>query len=376
MPTKSSILRFFPVVGDFFQQKYQKQEQEKYGQQALVELQRRYDQGTMDPYFKDYAFRALQNQDAGLASNIIGYGQDPQMLENVKQTHTKGFMKGADEKWRNPSTGDRLFEGVESEEVLADQIAEAKRRQEVKKLGEMVSEMPEGSDQQHAQNLMNLGKPDAASDYLSNLTNPQMIEGAEMQRRKDEMALAEGASRIGDRNSQKARRVAQNSKTYAEVDDLQNLDSAAAREIGTTYVAENFAQLNTKMQERATFADLLSKLEASKIPTGPGDQYRSEWLVTNVDRETLDAMAIMASRGKLKEWKEVRPTDMDQQLALDTVLGADKTENFNINFIRAAIKEIDRQFELYDAFSDQYFSEFDTFKRPGREYHFTSRPQQ
>ena len=376
MPTKSSILRFFPVVGDFFQQKYQKQEQEKYGQQALVELQRRYDQGTMDPYFKDYAFRALQNQDAGLASNIIGYGQDPQRLEDAKQTHAKGFMKDAGGYWRNPTTGGRPFPGAEHQEVLAGQIAEVERRREVKKLGETVAAMPEGQDKDHAKSLMNLGKPDDAAGYLSELTNPQMLEDVEMQRRKDEMALAEGASRISDRNSQKARRVAQNSKTYAEVDDLQNLDSAAARKIGTTYVAENFAQLNTKMQERSTFSDLLSKLEASNLPTGPGDQYRSEWLVTNVDRETLDAMAIMASRGKLKEWKEVRPTDKDQQLALDTVLGADKTENFNINFIRAAIKEIDRQFELYDAFSDQYFSEFDTFKRPGREYHFTSGPQQ
>ena len=376
MPTKSSILRFFPVVGDFFQQKHQQQQQEKYGQQSLIELQRRYEQGTMDPFLADYAYRALENKDPIAAANIIGYGQDPQRLEDAKRTHSSGFVTGTDDKLYNPTTQERVLPGVESEEVLADQIAEAKRRQEVKKLGEMVSEMPEGPDQQHAQNLMNLGKPDAASDYLSNLTNPQMLEDAEMQRRKDEMALAEGASRISDRNSQKARRVAQNSKTYAEVDDLQNLDSAAARKIGTTYVAENFAQLNTKMQERSTFSDLLSKLEAANIPTGPGDQYKTAWLVTNVDRETLDAMAIMASRGKLKEWKEVRPTDKDQQLALDTVLGADKTENFNINFIRAAIKEIDRQFELYDAFSDQYFSEFDTFKRPGREYHFTSGPQQ
>ena len=376
MPTKSSILRFFPVVGDFFQQKYQKQEQEKYGQQSLIELRRRYDQGTMDPYFKDYAFRALQNQDSALASNIIRLGQDPHGLESTKQTHAKGFMKDAGGYWRNPTTGGRPFPDAEHQDVLAISIADAKKRREVKKLGETVAAMPEGQDKDHAKSLMNLGKPDDAAGYLSELTNPQMLEDVEMQRRKDEMVLAEGASRISDRNSQKARRVAQNSKTYAEVDDLQNLDSAAAREIGTTYVAENFAQLNTKMQERSTFSDLLSKLEASNLPTGPGDQYRSEWLVTNVDRETLDAMAIMASRGKLKEWKEVRPTDKDQQLALDTVLGADKTENFNINFIRAAIKEIDRQFELYDAFSDQYFSEFDTFKRPGREYHFTSGPQQ
>ena len=376
MPTKSSILRFFPVVGDFFQQKHQQQQQEKYGQESLIELQRRYGQGTMDSVLAPHAFRAIENKDPVAASNILRTGQDPQMLANFKQTHAKGFVKDVYGKWRNPTTGDELFEGVESQEVLADQIAGSKKRREDQMTRAAAAEMNEGPDKDYVDDLLGLGKFGIASDYLSELNNPQRLEAVEMKRRQDEMALAEGVSRISDRNSQKARRVAQNSKTYAEVEDLTNLDSAAARKIGTTYVAENFAQLNTKVQERSTFSGLLSKLEASKIPTGPGDQYRSEWLATNVDRETLDAMAIMASRGKLKEWKEVRPTDKDQQLALDTVLGADKTENFNINFIRAAIKEIDRQFELYDAFSDQYFSEFDTFKRPGREYHFTSGPQQ
>ena len=375
MPTKSSILRFFPVVGDFFQQKHKKQQYEKQGVEALAEVQRRFNAGTMDPILADYAFRAGQNQDAGLAMNILRFGQDPQMLENVKQTHTKGFMKDAGGYWRNPTTGGRPFPGAEHQEVLADQIAEVERRREVKKLGETVAAMPEGQDQEHAKNLMNLGKPDDAANYLSELTNPQMLEDAETQRLQDEAELRLTNAQIREKNMATANREMQTLQLEQDMEAAKNANSPEALNIAASIVKESIGQIDNKTRDRARYETLLEKLDSHELKTGPFDTFMSDWFFKNADRELLDAMAILVSRGELKQFEGGRTTDADMVQMLIANFGADKTENFNRRFIQEAIIAIDKHLNHYDNVVDEFFPGIESFQREDREYHFKS-PQQ
>ena len=375
MATKSSILRFFPVVGDFFQQKYQKQQQEKYGQESLIELQRRYEQGTMDPFLADYAFRALQNKDGAAAGNIIGYGQDPQRLESAKQTHSKGFVTGADDKLYNPTTQERVLPGVESEEVLADQIAEAKRRQEVKKLSETISAMPEGPDQQHAQSLMNLGKPDDAANYLSELSNPQAQAELEAQRLKDEADLANTHARTAAAHAAAANSEMRTLAAEQDLENAKNSKSPEALNIAAGIVKESIGTIDSKTRDRSRYETLLEKLDAHDLKTGPFDTFMSDWFFKNADRELLDAMAILVSRGELKQFEGGRTTDADMIQMLKANFGSDKTEGFNRLFIQEAIIAIDKHLNKYDSIVDEFFPGIDAFQREDREYHFTS-PQQ
>ena len=372
MPTKSSILRFFPVVGDFFQQKYQKQEQEKYGQESLEELRRRFEQGTMDPYFKDYAFRALQNQDPALASNIIRLGQDPQGLESAKQTHAKGFMQDAGGYWRNPTTGGRPFPSAEHQEVLAASIADAKKRREVKKLGETVAAMPEGQDKDHAKSLMNLGKPDDAADFLGERSNPQMQDEAEMQRLQDEADLTKTQAETQAINDQAVTQVLRNKKLEQDIENAQSPEDAFALKSASEFLTENRPLLGAKTRDRARYETLLEKLNSHELKTGPFDTFMSDWFFKNADRELLDAMAILVSRGELKQFEGGRTTDADMVQMLIAQFGADKTENFNRRFIQEAINAIDEHFAAYDNAQDTYYPNNSYFARPDRQYHFTS----
>ena len=367
MPSKaSSILRHLPIPGvmHFFDAKYRNQQAQESGQQALDWLQQMDQSGMVPEHYKGVSNLVLGSKDPVGAANLKKYFYDPAEDAKFKKIWSSSLIEGADGDVYDPVTKERVL-GIDTDSEIKRQT-DAKVHDEQRGAYEtLIEQLPDSPTKKMLKKFLSINDFDSINEEIPHLLNPRIMGEDALKEQKLKKEIESLNATINDKTSAVRRREVQNQISQLEIERLKNPGGSVARELGMKYIQDNREGVIGKEQSLSEYVEILKALQSGDLKTGPFDKYLTKWFAATYESQFLDRLAITASRGALKSWGEIRPTDPDQKLALQQSLGLDKHESFNVILIKNAIKNLEADMDFYMTQVDRFMPNFPEYRIPG-----------